>query len=50
MQLFHMPNENNGKWQAAFHNFGCSPEFGEPEMEYIILSVPILTTATVLSI
>ncbi|MDZ8272806.1 hypothetical protein SND12_17240 [Escherichia coli] len=36
MQLFHMPNENNGKWQAAFHNFGCSPEFGEPEMEYII--------------
>ena len=37
MQLFHMPNENNGKWQAAFHNFGCSPEFGEPEMEYIIV-------------
>ncbi|WP_241696719.1 hypothetical protein [Citrobacter freundii] len=33
MQLFHMPKENNGKWQAAFHNFGCSPEFGEPEME-----------------
>ena len=28
MQLFHMPNENNGKWQAAFHNFGCSPNFG----------------------
>jgi hypothetical protein len=36
MQLFHMPNENNGKWQAAFHNLGCSPVFGEPEMEYII--------------
>lgn len=36
MQLFHMPKENNCKWQAAFHNFGGWPEIGELEMEYII--------------
>ncbi|MBZ3802431.1 hypothetical protein K9O81_18855 [Leclercia adecarboxylata] len=36
MQLFHVPNDNWGKWQAAFHNFGCFPEFGEPELEFII--------------
>lgn len=36
MQLFHVPENNSGKWQAAFHSFGCLPEFGEPEMEYII--------------
>lgn len=36
MQLFHMPHESHGKWQAAYHDFGCSPEFGKPELEYII--------------
>lgn len=36
IQLFHIPNDNHGKWQAAFHDFGCLPEFGDPEMEYII--------------
>jgi len=36
MQLFHVPKDNWGKWQAAYHDFGCSPVFGEPELEYII--------------
>lgn len=36
MQLFHVPNDNWGQWQAAYHDFGCSPTFGEPELEYII--------------
>lgn len=36
MQLFHMPKESHGKWQAAYHDFGCWPEFGEPEGEYVI--------------
>lgn len=36
MQLFYVPSNASGKWQAAFHTFGCSPEFGEPQIEYII--------------
>ena len=36
MQLFHMPDEEGTQWQAAFHDFGCSPEFGEPKLEYVI--------------
>ena len=35
MQLFHMPKENNGKWQAAFHNFGGWPEIGELEIIFV---------------
>lgn len=36
MQLFHVPTNSGGKWQAAYHDFGFSPLFGEPELEYII--------------
>jgi hypothetical protein len=36
MQLFHVPNDNHGKWQAAYCDFGCSPDFGEVELEFII--------------
>lgn len=36
VQLFHMPNERNSRWQAAFSNFGCWPEFGETQLEYVI--------------
>ncbi|MEQ9864639.1 hypothetical protein [Pectobacterium aroidearum] len=37
MQLFHIPDEKGGtQWQAAFHDFGCSPEFGKPKLEYVI--------------
>ncbi|ENR5961831.1 hypothetical protein ACEWL9_003815 [Enterobacter hormaechei] len=35
-QVFHVPSNTSGKWQAALHSFGCYPEFGEPELEYII--------------
>ena len=36
MQLFHMPDEEGTQWQAAFPDFGCMPEFGIPELEYVI--------------
>lgn len=36
MQLFHMPNQNYNKWQAAYHDFGCDPMMGEPKKEFII--------------
>ncbi|ELK6103823.1 hypothetical protein [Citrobacter freundii] len=36
IQLFHLPDEEGSQWQAAFHDFGCSPELGKPELEYVI--------------
>ncbi|MDV1094996.1 hypothetical protein ACSI5N_25570 (plasmid) [Raoultella ornithinolytica] len=36
MQLFHMPDEHNGKWQAAYHDFGCNPPVGKAELEFVV--------------
>lgn len=35
-QVFHVPSNRSGKWQAAYHTFGCHPELGTPQLEYII--------------
>jgi len=36
VQLFHMPNQHYNKWQAAHHDFGCAPPFGDPTLEFVI--------------
>lgn len=36
MQLFHMPDEEGVQWQGVLNDFGCLPEFGKPELEYVI--------------
>ncbi|HDT6029042.1 TPA: hypothetical protein QHD00_003763 [Enterobacter cloacae subsp. cloacae] len=35
-QVFYVPSNTSGKWQAAFHSFGCYPEMGAPQLEFII--------------
>ncbi|WP_396265896.1 hypothetical protein WGR79_14720 [Klebsiella pneumoniae] len=47
MQLFHLPDEEGTQWQAAFHDFGCSPELENLNWNTSYLLALIPMTASV---